>query len=81
MLKGQDPLRLTFRPCNSLGQLEKVFSEAAKAVSAITRKELNEIRRLNDPPKTILRTLELLHLILVTKEPSNGRRPDWITQV
>ena len=47
----------------------------------ITRKELNEIRRLNDPPKTVLRCLELLYLILKAGSTSSKARPDWETQV
>ena len=54
---------------------QKGVADAAARVASIPKRHLEELRQLNNPPKTVMRTLQAVHLLLDAAEnPASGSR-------
>jgi len=64
-----------------LGEVRQQLEDIKKALLKLTKADLDQLRRMPDPPIPIRRTLEMVHLILNSSSVNVGQRVDYERQV
>jgi hypothetical protein len=60
-----------------LGEVRQQLEEIKKALLKLTKADLDQLRRMPDPPVPIRRTLEMVHLILNCPTVNVGQKVDF----
>lgn len=66
---------------STLKEVRQQLEDIKKALLKLTKADLDQLRRMPDPPIPIRRTLEMVHLILNSASVSVGQKVDYERQV